>query len=445
MMTNLLSPELYQFISLDLPALGTSIGVGLLCALLGNFLVLRRMSLMGDTISHAVLPGIVLGFLVSGSRSPLPVFVGAALIGIITTILVEGVRRLGRVESGAAMGVIFSSLFALGVLLIEQASARSVDLDADCLLHGQLETIFWYPPQTWAELLSWKSISALPSEFYVAWTMFAVAVLFVYAFFKELKLVCFDPALATALGFSSDRLTMGLMVVVAAAVVASFKVVGSILVIAMLIVPAATARLCVDRLKSQITISLLVGVVATIGGYWSATTLPAYFGADYSINAAGMITVWLGVLLGCTVILSPRYGIVPRGVRRWWLGLTIDMQDILGEIYRIEEQYSGTHRALLDIRKGSVKLAKHILILRGFVTQSGKELCLTEHGRKAAQNVVRSHRLWERYLVDEAGLGANAVHPTAEILEHFTDPPLQSRLAATLPENAQDPHGKKIP
>ncbi|MCB0320226.1 MAG: metal ABC transporter permease, partial [Bdellovibrionales bacterium] len=138
----------YQFLSIDFPPLIATTAAAIACASLGNYLILRKLSLMGDAISHSVLPGIVLAFLLSSSRDILPIFLGAALAGTLSAITIEAVRRYGRVESGTSMGVVFSIFFALGVLLMELAAARNVDLDADCLLHGQLEGIFWYPPET---------------------------------------------------------------------------------------------------------------------------------------------------------------------------------------------------------------------------------------------------------------------------------------------------------
>ncbi len=133
--------NLADFIMIDLPPLTTAVLAAVTCGLLGNFLVLRRMSLMGDAISHAVLPGLVAAFLISGSRQSGPMFIGAAAAGIVTALLVELTRKLGRVESGAAMGVVFTILFAAGVLLLEQAGARGVDLDAGCVFNGQLEIV----------------------------------------------------------------------------------------------------------------------------------------------------------------------------------------------------------------------------------------------------------------------------------------------------------------
>ncbi|MCB0339650.1 MAG: metal ABC transporter permease, partial [Bdellovibrionales bacterium] len=193
-----MSLNLSQFIALDLPPLLTGLSSGLACALLGNFLLLRRMSLMGDALSHSVLPGIVFAFLISGTRASLPIFIGAAAAALLCAVTIEAVRRLGRVEGGAAMGVVFSLYFAGGILLMEQAAARNIDLDADCLLHGQLETIFWYPPDTLSQFFTWTTLTALPQELVTSVAVLLFVILFLSVFRKELKLVTFDQSLAAS-------------------------------------------------------------------------------------------------------------------------------------------------------------------------------------------------------------------------------------------------------
>ncbi|MEL6796681.1 MAG: metal ABC transporter permease, partial [Planctomycetota bacterium] len=236
-------------VGLDLFPMAAGLLAALVCALLGNFLVLRRLSLMGDAISHSVLPGLVIAVVVTSSRAPFAMFLGAAIAGVATVVLVEAVKRLGRIEPDAAMGVVFSVLFALGVLLIEEASIRRIDLDADCLLHGQLETLVWFgAPETLGEAFSPSTLQHIPRQVVVLFGTLLAAVLFVAVLFKELRLAAFDPSLATSQGFHAGVLHYVLMVFVAAATVASFEAVGSILVIAMLICPAATARLLTDRM-----------------------------------------------------------------------------------------------------------------------------------------------------------------------------------------------------
>lgn len=446
-----MSDFLYQFIALDLPPMLTATFAAMSCALLGNFLVLRRLSLMGDAISHAVLPGIVVAFLVTGSRSALPIFLGAACAGIVTVLLVELVRRFGRLESGAAMGVVFSILFAIGVLLMEQASARNIDLDADCLLHGQLETIFWYPPRSLAALFSFQTILQLPVELLVSIAIFIVASIFVVAFMKELTIAAFDPALATSLGFHAGGLHYLLMVLVAGAVVASFEAVGSILVIAMILCPPATARLCTDRLRVQMVLSLLYAALSGIVGYLVAAFVPMAVGFESSVNAAGMISVISGVLLAGAVVFAPNHGIVSKQLRRIKLTLRVLREDLLALIFRAEELQGG----VVSLPRDEVLVAVGGGILPGFslnqllrdsdLNTTSSLISLTDSGRKKARKLVRSHRLWESYLVNKLGLKPDHVHKSAEQLEHFSRGPLDQQLAEEQRHPASDPHGRVIP
>lgn len=427
-------------IGLDLFPLLSAVLAALTCGLLGNFLVLRRLSLMGDAISHSVLPGLVIAFLVTGTRSPLAMFVGAALAGVGTVVLVEAVKRFGRVEPGAAMGVVFSILFALGVLLIERAAVRHIDLDADCVLHGQLETLVWYgAPASLAGLVDPSVWSAVPRP---VWTLILVGVaaaVLVAILYKELRLAAFDPDLATSLGFDSRLLHYVLMAFVAAATVAAFEAVGSILVIAMLVCPAATARLLTDRMPSQIAVSLIFALGAAVIGYFGATTIPALWGFD-SVNAAGSITVASGVLLAGTIVFSPRYGVLSRVVRRRRFALRVAHDDLLATLFRLREGGVTTApvESLRVHRLGrlfgrALRLAlkcQHVVRLEGAVS-------LTVKGEELGRVLVRKHRLWEHYLVDSAGLASDHVHDTAEWLEHFDPAP------ATGPE--LDPHGRPIP
>ena len=156
---------MYFDLALDLFPLLAAALAAVCCGLLGNFLLLRKQSMMGDAISHSVLPGLVIAFLIASTRSPLVMLAGATIAGVVTVVLVEFVKRFGKVEPGAAMGVVFSILFALGVLLIEKAAVRHVDLDAECVLHGQLETLVWYSaPATISGLWSVETLDAIPRQ-----------------------------------------------------------------------------------------------------------------------------------------------------------------------------------------------------------------------------------------------------------------------------------------
>lgn len=309
------------FLSVDLPALLAALFACLACALVGNFLVLRRQSLMGDAISHAVLPGIVAGFLVAGTRDTFPMLAGALTAALVAGGMIELVRRLGRVEAGAAMGVVFTGLFALGVVLIEQGPARQVDLDADCVLYGQLEAILWLTPGGWADLADPGIWLTLPRQVLQLAAVLGICLTVILVFFKEFTLVSFDPALADTLGLKSGIVQHGIVALAALAAIAAFEAVGSILVIAMLICPAATARLFTDRMGPQVGLSLLVGAVTGIGGYGLGAFGPSLLGLGGAVNAAGSIAVLAGLILGLSILLAPRYGVLGRRRGRVMEGL----------------------------------------------------------------------------------------------------------------------------
>lgn len=460
-----MSPPSFEFdIGLDLFPLLAGVLASVCCGVLGNFLVLRKLSLMGDAISHSVLPGLVIAFIVVSSRDPLAMFVGAAAAGVLTVMLVELVKKLGRVEPGAAMGVVFSVLFALGVLLIESESVRQIDLDADCVLHGQLETLAWFtPPSSWEEasqLKTWTGYEiapavidpdadevvqaairheGVPSQIVTLVIMVAAAFVLVTLLFKELRIAAFDPALATTLGFNAGVLHYVLMIFVAAATVASFEAVGSILVIAMLVCPAATARLLTDRLVTQICVSVCAALAASVGGYVAATAIPSMWELE-PVNAAGSMTVVGGLLLVAAILVSPSHGVLVRVLRLRRLARQIAVDDLLAALYRLRERggtviESKAMEAVLPRRTLAQALGE--AYRRGLVTTDGGSIGLTASGHDAGASIIRRHRLWETWLVDEAGVSPDHVHDTAERLEHFdSEPAVESRI---------DPHGKDIP
>jgi len=431
---------MYFDLALDLFPLLAAALAAVCCGLLGNFLLLRKQSMMGDAISHSVLPGLVIAFLIASTRSPLVMLAGATIAGVVTVVLVEFVKRFGKVEPGAAMGVVFSILFALGVLLIEKAAVRHVDLDAECVLHGQLETLVWYSaPATISGLWSVETLDAIPRQIITLTIILTLAIGFVSLLFKELRLASFDPALATTLGFNSTLLHYLLMIFVAAATVASFEAVGSILVIAMLICPGATARLLTDRLRTQIVLSVLIALFTAVGGYFSATIIPGWFGRD-TVNAAGSITVFSGLVLSLTIIISPSHGILSRMIRRIRLSSRVALDDLLATMYRAQEQAQAEMSAS-DISDAILRSKPQPLlnraVKRALIQRHRGMYSLTEKGQRAARSIVRRHRLWEHYLVDQAGLAPDHVHETAERLEHL--PPVPPAGPQT------DPQGKVIP
>ena len=221
------------------------------CALPGCFLVLRKMSMMGDAISHAVLPGLAIAFLVTGSRASVAMFIGAAVAGVLTALFTQWITRFGNVDRGAAMGIVFTTLFAIGLLLIRQA-ADHVDLDPGCVLYGAIEL-------TPLDLVALGDFR-IPRAALVNGTVLLLNLGIIALLYKELKLSSFDPDLADTLGYSSQFLHYLLMTMVAVTTVAAFESVGSIIVIAMLIVPPATALLLTHDLFKMLLIAVAAAV-----------------------------------------------------------------------------------------------------------------------------------------------------------------------------------------
>ncbi len=276
------------------------------CALPGCFLVLRKMSMMGDAISHAVLPGIAVAFLFTGSRSSFPMFLGAACTGILTAVFTQWVSRFGRVDRGAAMGIVFTTLFAIGLILIVQA-ADHVDLDANCVLYGAMELA----PLDTRTILG----IPIPRAALSIGTVLLLNLGIIIALFKELRLSAFDSSLSDTLGFSSNLLHYLLMTMVAITTVAAFEAVGSIIVIAMLIVPPATALLLTRRLIPMLGIASGAGILAAILGHASAIGIPSFFGLE-STSTSGMMATATGALFVLAWFFSPSEGLVPRWIRQ---------------------------------------------------------------------------------------------------------------------------------
>lgn len=406
--------------------------VGVCGALLGNYLVLRRLSLMGDAISHAILPGLAISFVVTQSRAPLAMLIGAALAGIATAALTEWIRRFAGVPEDAAMGVVFTTLFAAGVVIITR-SASAVDLDPGCVLYGILESA----------ALDTRLIAGLEvpriTVTMAAMTMAVIA--FVTAFWKELKIVSFDPDLATTVGIRASWIHALLMLMTAAYCVAAFEAVGSILVVAMLIVPPATAYLLTDRLWVMAILAAVLGALASLVGRFGASVL--------STSAAGMMAVAAGLTFALTVLFAPRYGYLAKRVSRAIASLNIVREDLLGLLYRLREASPDRRISEPDALAavgGDVwpRIALVAALRAGEIRRDADTLVLTERGASRAANLIRGHRLWESYLEKYFGVAPDRVHGPADRVEHYLTDDLREDLAGHLGNPDLDPHGRPI-
>ncbi|MCA3272039.1 MAG: metal ABC transporter permease [Roseomonas sp.] len=301
-----------DFLRLDLPALLAAILACGSCGLLGSFLLLRRDSLLGDALSHAVLPGIIAGFAITGARAGLPMLLGALAAALLAVLAISLVRRVAKLESGAATGAVFTSFFALGLMLIEATGARSVDLDLDCVLFGQLESVVWLEAQGFGSLLDPVALAALPRQLFLLAAVAVVLAALIALLWRPLHLLCFDPDYAAAIGLPARGLELALNLMVAAAAVAAFEAVGSILVVAMLVCPAAAIRLLTDSYRAQVLGGAVLGAALGALGYALAGPLPAAFGQSFSLNAAGVIGTLGGVTVAGAMLLRQLRNASPK-------------------------------------------------------------------------------------------------------------------------------------
>ncbi|MCY2974270.1 MAG: metal ABC transporter permease [Planctomycetota bacterium] len=422
-------------------------------AILGNFLVLRRLSLLSDAISHSILPGLAAAYLLTANRYSWTALIGAIAVGLITVWLTELIGQYGRVDEGASTGIVFTGLFALGLIMIVQAADR-VDLDPNCVLFGDIELSPLDSIVT--------SIGVIPRSAIVLTVCLLLNTLFVVLLFRLLRIATFDPQLATSLGVSPRVLHYALATLVAITSVCSFEAVGNVLVVTMFIVPPTIAFLLVNRLPMMILASVGVAALAAVVGHLSAVAVPLMFGYK-STSTAAMISVVSGIFLALAILFNVKTGVMVQAFRRNQLAWSILRQDILALLFRDSERGQAA-RSLRDItttllsQSWITAMALRGLVWRGYVTRVNDQTSsqassssnstvgytLSNDGRRHAQNLVRSHRLWEQYLAT-TGTQLDRIHAQAETLEHFTNPALRQQLDSETQQPQSDPHGKAIP
>ena len=354
----------------DLIIVLTAVLVAVPCALLGTFLVLRQMAMMGDAISHAVLPGIVVAFFLSESLGPVTSLAGAGAFGLLAAVLVEALRNTGRVKEDSSIGVVFTALFALGVFLISRF-ASDVHLDLQHVLFGEIA----FSP---LNSLVIGPFNLGPRSFWTLGIVTVMAVLLVLLLYKELKIATFDPGLAAAAGLSPVLVHYLLMGAVSVTTVGAFDSVGAVLVVAFLITPPATAYLLTDGLARMLAISVLLGVASAILGYYAAALL--------DVAIAGMMAVAVGFFFVLGLLFSPSRGLVANLHRRRRNRRSFARRLLLARLGALgnratEEELSDQ----LSWDSGKVSHALQDALSGGFVLRPAPgEVALTRKGREAA-------------------------------------------------------------
>lgn len=409
-------PFQYEFIQ---RALIASIMVGVSCGLIGTYIMLRRLSLIGDALAHAVLPGVVIGFMIAG-KGALSLFIGALTAGILTSVLISFVERNSKIKEDTSIGIIFTGAFALGILLVSQL--KQVHIDLSSYLFGDV-------------------LGVSDSDLILSSIITVVIIISVILFYRQLLVTSFDPTMAHIIGISTSVVHYFLMTLLSMSIVAGLQSVGVILIIAMLITPPATAFLITDKLKKLLLLSCLFGVMSAVIGLY----------LSYHLNfASGASIVLVSVFFFAIAFLfSPKEGIVIKMFRRRKnanVNLTEDIIKLMnkGE-YKDNSGLIASISDKLGVSKSKIQSSLSMIKKMELIHQPNGKYELTEKGKKVAERLVRSHRLWETYIAEKNVVNIEDIHQDAEKYEHILSDDLLSEIDEELGHPQKDPHGSPIP
>lgn len=401
-------------------ALIASSMVGIMCGALGCFLVLRNMAMIGDALSHSILPGIFFAFIFFG-YSTLGFFVGATIAGLVTAIGITWVQENVKTKNDAAIGIIFTAMFSIGVIGISWLNQKQgAHLDLTDFLFGNV-------------------LGVSNEDMYLSFIILIYTIGSLILFYRYLFITTFQPTIATAMGFSTKTMHYFFMLLLSVAVVSSLRTVGVILVVAMLITPAATALLLFDDLKKVILVSSLIGLLSAVVGFVLAVIFQTTPGPAMTLVATGFFLL--------ASIFSPSKGLLFKTIDRNNQIKRIVKEDILRQLVK-SESLSFKKSYLVDrlgLNASKIKTGINGLKKMKLVTSSGEDVKLTQLGEAAATRLVRAHRLWETYQVTKLGMDADQIHDEADFLEHHLSDEFLEELERDLDFPDTDPHGSPIP
>jgi manganese/zinc/iron transport system permease protein len=398
-------------------------------AVVGTFSFLRKKSLAGDAVAHAVLPGICLAFMLSGSKNPLWLIGGAFVTGWLSLVAIDFITSRTRLKEDTAIGLVMSVFFGVGVLLLtgiqHQGNAAQTGLEG--FLFGKAAAL------TGSDLWAFAGLSV-------------VLLLTVVIFFKELALVAFDEQLARAIGFPVRRLELLLTTLTVLAVVAGIQAVGVVLTAAMLVTPAAAARFWTDRLPLMVGLAAGLGAVSGVSGAFVSYLAPAMPTGPWIVLVASALAVG-------SFLFAPGRGTVARWRRQRAHRRKFGEENLLKLFYKLGELDDSffAPRSRADIvqarafDQGRLRAALARLVAEGYLCAGAGTWRLTPEGRERGQRITRLHRLWELYLTEYLRIAPDHVHDDAETMEHIITPEIEQQLEKRLQHPQYDPHRARIP
>ncbi|MFL6294208.1 MAG: iron chelate uptake ABC transporter family permease subunit [Thermoanaerobaculia bacterium] len=403
--------------------------LGVLGGTLGTFALLRRQSLLGDALAHAALPGVCIAYLITGTKSPLPLFAGALAAGLLGSLLILATVRWSRIKEDSAIGIVLSVFFGIGIVLLTliQKLPAGNQSGLDKYLFGQAATL-------------------VVADLQVMAVLGAIVIAFVVAFYKEFKLLAFDREFGSSLGLPMRKLEVLLTLLLVVVVVVGLQTVGVVLIVATLITPAAAARQWTDRLGAMLLLSAGIGATAGAAGSLVSASMA-------KLPTGPVIVLVSSSVLIVSLLLAPSRGILWARLRERQVAGRIQRENLLKDLYLLGERKADWATALtwphlMGLRgQTGRELARNArpLVAAGLAERDGDTLRLTEAGRKEAEQVVRKHRIWEVYLSRRLELPSDHVHRDAEAMEHALSEAAVTELEEALGFPALDPHGSPIP
>ncbi|MFT6871951.1 MAG: manganese/zinc/iron transport system permease protein [Roseivirga sp.] len=398
-------------------------------AVVGTFTFLKKKALVGDAVAHSVLPGICLAFILSGTKNPIWMILGAFLTGWISLVIIDHITTKSKIKEDTAIALILSVFFGIGILMLTniQHSGNPAQTGLDSFLFG-------------------KAAALVGQDLIVFGIVAVILIVTVALFFKELKLIAFDSNYAKALGLPVKALDLLLTSLTVLAVVTGIQAVGVVLMAAMLITPAAAARFWTNDVFKMTLIAALLGGISGLSGAYVSYVAPA-------MPTGPWIVIIISVIAIVSFFIAPKRGIFARSIQQRKLQRLIMDENLLKELYHLgekdEDPYKGrTVDEIIEERffpKKKLKIALMRLKRQGFLEKKQGYWSYTEAGKIKGQRVVKLHRLWELYLSKYMKIAPDHVHEDAETVEHIITPELEARLEKMLEYPEFDPHEEKIP
>jgi manganese/zinc/iron transport system permease protein len=395
----------------------------------GTFTFLKKKALVGDAVAHSVLPGICLAFILSGTKNPIWMILGAFLTGWISLVIIDHITTKSKIKEDTAIALILSVFFGIGILMLTniQHSGNPAQTGLDSFLFG-------------------KAAALVGQDLIVFGIVAVILIVTVALFFKELKLIAFDSNYAKALGLPVKALDLLLTSLTVLAVVTGIQAVGVVLMAAMLITPAAAARFWTNDVFKMTLIAALLGGISGLSGAYVSYVAPA-------MPTGPWIVIIISVIAIVSFFIAPKRGIFARSIQQRKLQRLIMDENLLKELYHLgekdEDPYKGrTVDEIIEERffpKKKLKIALMRLKRQGFLEKKQGYWSYTEAGKIKGQRVVKLHRLWELYLSKYMKIAPDHVHEDAETVEHIITPELEARLEKMLEYPEFDPHEEKIP